>query len=323
VKKSKPISDDDDLASKDDDDQPNDDDDDANDRDDDDREDHNTAKVQTAYTNRRRRRRGGSCCSLQDSKAAAVASTTAVSTNSDLQPAAEERIKDEVEMEVDVELEEEEESRVQFLGLTSAPVQQQLSLEERQLREAEAQLEEQLPPDQLVYDFSSSDYLLPFDDLKFYMDQEERTVPQESQQQQELEPFLPDSSSESGFVGTGLNGFHAGPTLLQPLLPASSQFPWSPVEAPPPVTPLPRYDHISPSSSFDKDRDVNIEAVSGRLLELVQPQPHVVRRLTSCPSCHCDLSFTAAAAAVVSPPQLSCDSFLSFPENSLDIEKFL
>jgi hypothetical protein len=220
-----------------------------------------------------------------------------------------------------VELEEEEEIRVQFLGLTSAPVQQQLSLEERQLREAERPVEEQLPPDQLVYDFSSSDYLLPFDDLKFYMDQEERSAPHESQQQQELEPFLPDSSSESGFVG---GGFHAGPTLLQPLLPASSQFPWSPVEAPPPATPLPRYDHISPSSSFaDKDRDVNIEVASGRLLELVQPQPHIVRRLTSCPSCHCDLSCTAAAAAVVSPPQLSCDSFLSFPENSLDIEKFL
>jgi hypothetical protein len=322
VKKSKPISDDDDLASKDDDDQPDDDDD--NDRDDD-REDNNTAKVPTAYNNRRRRRRGGSCCSLQDNKAAVVASTTAVSTNSDLQPAAKERIKDEVEMEVDVELEEEEEeSRAQFLGLTSAPVQQQLSLEERQLREAEGQLEEQLPPDQLVYDFSSSDYLLPFDDLKFYMDQEERSVPHESQQQQqELEPFLPDSSSESGFTGGGLSGFHAGPTLLQPLLPASSQFPWSPVEAPPPVTTLPRYDHISPSSAFDKDRDVNVEVVSGRLLELVQPQPHMVRRLTSCPSCHCDLSCTAAAAAVVSPPQLSCDSFLSFPENSLDIEKFL
>jgi len=325
VKKCKLTSDDeDDFASKDDEEQPDDNDHDY------DHAGNNTAKPQTAQTNRRRRR-GESC--HENSKA--VASSTTAKPNSKLDrawpPTAAtsrvESIKHEVEMEVDVELEEEEESRAQLLCLASSPLQQQLSLEEGELREAERQLEEagrQLPPDQLVYDFRSSDYLLPFDDQMFYMDQEERLVPSDEQLQQQqhqqllqqqLDPFLPDRHNRRSFDG-GMNDLDMGPSVMQPV--PATQFTWSPLEAPPAASPLPGYDQISPSSSFDKDRDVNIEVLSGRLVEL-QPQP-----LTSCPRCHCDLSCTAAAVIVNPPPsQLSCDSFLSFPENSLDIEKFL
>ena len=199
---------------------------------------------------------------------------------------------------------EEEEGEGRLVSLGSPLLQLEDSSHEAQ----------QLQSDQLVYDFTSSDYLLPFEDLKFYMDQEERLLPEQPQQMGQA------GGSGSGYGGVLHDLNTSAPLVLLPPQPPPSDtslFSWSPpTEAPPS---LPRYDDISMRSSFDKDSAA--ENDSSRLIEL-QPPPGAARLPASCPSCHCDLSCTAA---VVNLPlvQASCDSFLSFPENSLDIEKFL
>jgi hypothetical protein len=224
------------------------------------------------------------------------------------------RIKHEVEMEVEVELEEEEEDEARPVIPNSPPP----------LEVAEGQLS----PDQLVYDFTGADYLLPFEDLKFYMDQEERLLPPPSELQQTAAAAAPPPSD--GDTG-GYDLIHdynvVNPQLVmvaQPQRPPgdSSMFGWSPPAHTPPQL-LQRYDDLSLSSFNHKDGAAaanNDSDTRTRLTELEPPSG--VRMAGSCPSCHCDLSCTAVVS-FPSAGQPSCDSFLNFPEHSLDIEKFL
>ena len=327
MKKARLTSEEEDLSAKDD------HDDDHEDYADNDHEDNDTATVQTMHQRRPkssnrscqkdRHESGNSCSSI----AAATATCTNKSLTSlvegeqaDVQAArAEDRVKHEMEMEVEVELEEERSLVV--LSLSPLPP--------TNFEEGEGQLLSP-PPDQLVYDFaSSSDYLLPFEDLKFYMDPEERLLPPE-QQQQLGQLLLPDRGSGSFNMLQAINVGGPQQQMVAPpsVTEASRISSWSPPSEVA-LPQLPRYEDIAMLPSF-KDSSLSDHSESG-LVELQPPAVAVqLPAATSCPSCHCDLSCTATAAVSLSVatsttagPSASCDSFLSFPEHSLDIEKYL